>query len=73
VANELIRWIDAGAADGFILGFPVQAEGLDDFIKYVIPVLEARGRYSRRLTGKTLRDHLGLALRKSRYALAQAE
>lgn len=73
VADELIRWLDAGAADGFILGFPVQAEGLDDFVRHVIPVLEARGRYSRRLTGKTLRDHLGLPRRESRYALAQAQ
>lgn len=71
IADELIRWLDAGAADGFILGFPVQAEGLDDFVKYVIPVLEARGRYSRTLQGQTLRDHLGLPRRESRYALAE--
>ncbi|MEX3925155.1 LLM class flavin-dependent oxidoreductase [Paraburkholderia sp. BR10936] len=70
VADELIRWLDAGAADGFILGFPVQAEGLDDFVRHVIPVLEARGRYSRRLSGETLRDHLGLPRRIGRYALA---
>ena len=60
--------IDAGAADGFILGFPVQAEGLQDFIAHVIPVLEARGRYQRELTGSTLRDHLGLPRKESRYA-----
>ncbi|MCM3417728.1 LLM class flavin-dependent oxidoreductase, partial [Bacillus intestinalis] len=60
VADELIRWHDAGAGDGFILGFPVQAQGVDDFIELVIPVLEARGRYSRDLPGATLRDHLGL-------------
>ncbi|WP_321789311.1 LLM class flavin-dependent oxidoreductase [Paraburkholderia sp. J94] len=70
IADELIRWLDAGAADGFILGFPVQAEGLDDFVKHVIPVLEARGRYDRRLKGQTLRDHLGLPRRESRYAAA---
>ncbi|MFP3796386.1 LLM class flavin-dependent oxidoreductase [Paraburkholderia sp. SIMBA_027] len=70
IADELIRWLDAGAADGFILGFPVQAEGLDDFVKHVIPVLEARGRYDRRLKGETLRDHLGLPRRESRYAAA---
>jgi alkanesulfonate monooxygenase SsuD/methylene tetrahydromethanopterin reductase-like flavin-dependent oxidoreductase (luciferase family) len=42
VANELIRWVDEGAADGFILGFPVQAEGLDDFLTHVVPVLHSR-------------------------------
>ncbi len=72
VADELIRWFDAGAADGFILVFPVQAEGLDDFVRYVVPVLEARGRYRRELEGKTLRDHLGLPKRESRYTLVQA-
>jgi FMN-dependent oxidoreductase (nitrilotriacetate monooxygenase family) len=70
VADEIIRWIDGGAADGFILGFPVSAQGLEDFIEHVIPVLEARGRYSRTLEGETLRQNLGLPYRESRYAAA---
>ncbi|NIF70620.1 MULTISPECIES: LLM class flavin-dependent oxidoreductase [unclassified Burkholderia] len=73
IAEELIRWFDAGAADGFILGFPVQAEGFDDFVRHVIPALEARGRYQRELTGQTLRDHLGLPRRESRHARQAAE
>lgn len=68
IADRIIEWIDAGAADGFILGFPVVAQGLDDFIELVIPALEARGRYSRDLPGVTLRDHLGLSRKESRYA-----
>jgi len=68
VADEIIRWVDEGAADGFILGFPLLAQGLDDFITHVIPVLEARGRYRRELSGHTLRDHLGLPRKPSRYA-----
>ncbi|KKI40108.1 monooxygenase [Burkholderia vietnamiensis] len=71
VADELIRWFDAGAADGFIPGFQVQTEGLDDFVRYVIPALEARGRYDRALPGATLRDHLGFPRRVSRYATAE--
>jgi FMN-dependent oxidoreductase (nitrilotriacetate monooxygenase family) len=67
VADALIRWVDEGAADGFILGFPVLAQGLDDFIAFVIPALEARGRYQRTLPGRTLRDHLGLPRKASRY------
>lgn len=70
VADEIIRWVDEGAADGFILGFPVLAQGLDDFVTHVIPVLEARGRYERTLPGATLRDHLGLPRKASRYAAA---
>ncbi|WP_237153934.1 LLM class flavin-dependent oxidoreductase [Oryzibacter oryziterrae] len=68
VAEKIIHWIDEGAADGFILGFPVIAEGLDDFVNLVIPELEKRGRYTRELSGATLRDHLGLPRKQSRYA-----
>jgi FMN-dependent oxidoreductase (nitrilotriacetate monooxygenase family) len=73
VAGELIRWIEGGAADGFILGFSVQAEGLKDFVQYVLPVLEARGYYQRSLTGTTLREHLGLPRKESRYRIAPIE
>lgn len=70
VAAEIIRWVDEGAADGFILGFPVVAEGLDDFITHVLPVLEKSGRFNRQLDGRTLRDHLGLPRKESRYQQA---
>ncbi|MBD9395860.1 LLM class flavin-dependent oxidoreductase [Acidovorax sp. ACV01] len=73
VADEIIRWVDEGAADGFILGFPVLSQGLDDFIAHVIPALEARGRYQRTLPGHTLRDHLGLPRKASRYAQADVD
>ncbi|MFG6080246.1 LLM class flavin-dependent oxidoreductase [Paracoccus litorisediminis] len=68
VAEEIIRWIDAGASDGFILGFSISAEGLDDFTRLVIPELVARGRYDTVLHGETLRDNLGLPRKASRYA-----
>ncbi|WP_199054643.1 LLM class flavin-dependent oxidoreductase [Aquitalea sp. ASV15] len=70
VAAEIIRWVDEGAADGFILGFPVVAEGLDDFITHVLPELEKSGRFTRQLDGRTLRDHLGLPRKESRYQQA---
>ncbi len=68
IADEIIRWVEEGAADGFILGFPVIAEGLDDFITHVLPILEQRGYFNPALEGETLRDHLGLEYRESRYA-----
>ncbi|WP_320194477.1 LLM class flavin-dependent oxidoreductase [Agrobacterium rosae] len=68
VADEIIRWVENDAADGFILGFPVIAEGLDDFIRLVIPVLQKRGYFDPQLEGSTLRDHLGLPFRQSVYA-----
>lgn len=68
IADEIIRWVEEGAADGFILGFPVIAEGLDDFATHVLPILEQRGYFNPALEGETLRDHLGLDYRESRYA-----
>lgn len=68
IADRLIERVEAQAADGFVLGFPVIGQGLDDFVELVIPVLEERGVYDRNLPGQTLRDHLGLPRRESRYA-----
>lgn len=68
IANEIIRWVEEGAADGLILGFPVIAEGLDDFATHVLPILERRGYFTPALEGATLRDRLGLEYRESRYA-----
>lgn len=71
VADELIHWVEDGAADGFMLGFPVLGCGLDDFVEHVLPVLAARGYYDMAQRGTTLRDHLGLPYRESRYVRAR--
>jgi len=68
IADQLIARVERQAADGFILGFPVIAEGFDDFLRLVLPILEERGVHDRTLPGTTLRDHLGLPRRESRYA-----
>ena len=68
VADEIIRWIQADACDGFILAFPVQAQGLDDFVQYVLPILQARGYHQPDLPGRTLREPLGLPYKTSRHA-----
>lgn len=68
IADEMIRWVEEGAADGFMLGLPVLGFGLDDFIDHVLPVLTERGYHDPVLRGTTLRDHLGLPYRESSYA-----
>ncbi len=70
IADEIIRWVDEEGADGFILGFPVIGEGFDDFSRHVLPILTQRGYFDPELKGETLRDHLGLPFRESRYAAA---
>jgi FMN-dependent oxidoreductase (nitrilotriacetate monooxygenase family) len=68
IADELIHWVEGGAADGFMLGFPVLGSGLDDFVRHVLPVLAARGYHDVEQRGSTLRDHLGLPYGESCYA-----
>jgi FMN-dependent oxidoreductase (nitrilotriacetate monooxygenase family) len=68
LADHVIAWQDAGAADGFtIMGTTLPRE-LAAFADQVVPILQARGRYRTGYCGPTLRDHLGLA-RPSAYAL----
>lgn len=61
LADHIIAWQDAGAADGFtIMGATLPRE-LAAFADQVVPILQARGRYRTGYSGHTLRDHLGLA------------
>ncbi len=74
IADEMIRWVEEGAADGFMLGLPVNGFGLDDFVDQVLPVLAERGYHDMVLRGNTLRENLGLPSPESRYLpVAEAE
>jgi hypothetical protein len=43
-ADELERWIDETGADGFNLGRVVSHETMSDFVEFVVPELQRRGR-----------------------------
>jgi FMN-dependent oxidoreductase (nitrilotriacetate monooxygenase family) len=60
VVDELQRWFEEGAADGFNILAPILPQGLDDVIELVVPELQRRGLFRRDYAGTTLRDHLGL-------------
>ena len=60
IADEMLRFLDADAADGFVLTPHINPGGLDDFVDEVVPVLRERGRFRTEYTGTTLRDHLGI-------------
>lgn len=54
VADDLVGWVERGAADGFNLhGFD-----LVPFVREVVPLLRARGVLRTEYTGSTLRDNL---------------
>ncbi len=68
IADEMIRFLDADAADGFVLTPHINPAGLDDFVDQVVPVLRERGRFRTAYTGRTLREHLGIPVPAVRRA-----
>ena len=61
IAEEIDRYVQADACDGFILVPHLTPHGLDEFVDTVVPLLQERGAFRTRYAGATLRDHLGLA------------
>lgn len=72
VADQMQALLEAGAADGFMLNFPVLPAGLEVFVAKVVPELQRRGIFRTDYTGATLRDHLGLARPSSRHVGPEA-
>ena len=58
VADELERWIDEGGLDGINLAYHVSPGSFEDFIEFVVPELQKRGRYRTSYEGETLRESL---------------
>jgi FMN-dependent oxidoreductase (nitrilotriacetate monooxygenase family) len=61
IADDIERWFLSGAADGFNLMPDVLPEGLETFVDHVVPLLRRKGIFRHQYTGRTLRDHFGLA------------
>ncbi|ALE72878.1 F420-dependent methylene-tetrahydromethanopterin reductase [Pseudonocardia sp. EC080610-09] len=61
VADEIDRYVQADASDGFILGSHVSPSGLDEIVDRVVPILQERGVFRTGYDGGTLRENLGLA------------
>lgn len=71
IADELQRWFENGAADGFVLFEPIPGQ-LDVFVERVIPILQQRGLFRTDYEGATLREHLGLQVPENRHAVDRA-
>ena len=72
IADHMEEWLTAGAADGFMLNFPILPDGLEAFVQKVVPELQRRGIFRTDYTGVTLRDHLGLARPANRHVAPRA-
>ncbi|MGW4633202.1 LLM class flavin-dependent oxidoreductase [Nocardia sp. NPDC004415] len=68
VADELQRWFDAGAADGFNIMPPYLPGGLAEFVDRVVPILQERGLFRTDYESTTLRGHYGLDPVGNRFA-----
>ena len=60
IARAVNDFVQADAADGYILVPHITPAGLDPFVDKVVPLLQERGAFRADYTGSTLRDHLGL-------------
>ncbi|MCF4135875.1 NtaA/DmoA family FMN-dependent monooxygenase [Streptomyces sp. Tue 6430] len=72
VARTIDEYVQADAADGFILVPHITPGGLDEFADKVVPLLQERGVFRTEYEGTTLRDHLGLAHPDDRSAARRA-
>ena len=58
VADFLEEWYLADATDGFSIVPDSSHDGIEDFVDYVVPILQERGLYHLDYEGDTLRDSL---------------
>jgi FMN-dependent oxidoreductase (nitrilotriacetate monooxygenase family) len=68
IASTIEEWFTSGAADGFNVMAPVLPSGLELFVSEVVPLLRKRGLFRSEYSGRTLREHYGLARPVSQYA-----
>jgi FMN-dependent oxidoreductase (nitrilotriacetate monooxygenase family) len=71
IANELQRWFEDHAADGFVI-FEALPGQLALFVEKVVPILQARGLFRDDYEGVTFRDRLDLPKAANRYTEARA-
>jgi len=67
------EWIDSEAADGFNITPTYLSAGCEDFIEFITPELQRRGRFRRAYEGTTLRANLGLKAHVNRHTMARGE
>ncbi|WP_021594006.1 NtaA/DmoA family FMN-dependent monooxygenase [Actinomadura welshii] len=60
IADQMQKWYDQRACDGFTITPPYMPEGLDRICDLLVPELQDRGCFRTEYQGSTLRDTLGL-------------
>jgi N-acetyl-S-(2-succino)cysteine monooxygenase len=73
MADEMEKWLNEEAADGFNVVCNHYPRPFEDFCTQVVPVLQRRGVFRTDYEGTTLRENLGLKIPANRYTLARLE
>jgi len=73
VADEMGRWLQEGACDGFMISFPYSPGSIEEFVTMLTPVLQERGLLKTEWVGATLRENLGLERPTNMHLLPKAE
>lgn len=60
IADNMERWVNAGAADGFMVQATHLPGAFEEFAAMVVPELQRRGVMKTEYAGKTARENLGL-------------
>lgn len=68
IADLIQRWHEEGAADGFMIQ-SVTPTSLEEFVEWVVPILQERGIYRTEYEADTLRGNLGLPIPANRYTI----
>jgi alkanesulfonate monooxygenase len=67
IADQMQRWFESRAVDGYLIQPPILPAGLEEFNSRVIPELQNRGLFRTEYSGGTLRENLGLKRPLSMY------
>ncbi|MFL7941517.1 hypothetical protein [Priestia sp. TSO9] len=72
VADEMQKWHEQEAADGFVLR-PFMSDTFHQFVEKVVPILQGRGLYDTSYESSTLRGNLNLSVPANRYSQTKEE
>ena len=70
VADQMQRYFETRASDGFMIATDISPRGLEDVVDQVVPILQKRGLFRTEYEGSTLRSHLDLPIPENRYTAA---
>ena len=58
IADTMEQWVNEAGVDGFNIAYAVTPGTFEDFVEFVVPVLQKRGLVRREYDGESLRDNL---------------